>query len=305
MIDNELLLFDRIEKIKQINKEYDLEKNAYISFSGGKDSTVLHYLIDMALPNNNIPRVYLNTGIEYFDIVKFVKQMQAKDGRIVINNSGVNIKKMLEEKGYPFKSKEHAHKMELFQNGSTCEFVKKYLDFESNSRYRCPKILRCQLDKNYPLKISDKCCYELKKKPAHKWAKENHKSIVMVGLRMEEGGQRVNAKNCLVFDKKEKLKEFKPINPITDEWTDWFIESHNIQLCKLYYPPFNFKRTGCKGCPFSLDLQKQLDVMEKLLPAEKNQCEVLWKPVYDEYRRIGYRIRKKGTYYQTSIDDFL
>lgn len=144
MIDNELLLFDRIEKIKQINEEYDLEKNAYISFSGGKDSTVLHYLIDMALPNNNIPRVYLNTGIEYFDIVKFVKQMQAKDGRIVINNSGINIKKMLEEKGYPFKSKQHAHKMELFQNGSTCECVKKYLDFESNSGYRCPKILRCQ-----------------------------------------------------------------------------------------------------------------------------------------------------------------
>ena len=31
----EFLLFDRIEKIKQINQQYDLENNAYISFSGG------------------------------------------------------------------------------------------------------------------------------------------------------------------------------------------------------------------------------------------------------------------------------
>lgn len=39
----EFLLFDRIEKIKQINAEYDLENNAYISFSGG--ATALFYTI--------------------------------------------------------------------------------------------------------------------------------------------------------------------------------------------------------------------------------------------------------------------
>ena len=39
----EFLLFDRIEKIKQINEQYDLENNAYISFSGGKDSCVISH----------------------------------------------------------------------------------------------------------------------------------------------------------------------------------------------------------------------------------------------------------------------
>ena len=68
MTENEFLLQDRIAKIKSINQMYDLENNAYISFSGGKDSTVLHYLLDKALPNNKIPRVYFNTGIEYKDI---------------------------------------------------------------------------------------------------------------------------------------------------------------------------------------------------------------------------------------------
>lgn len=57
MEDYELTLFDRIEVIKSTNKKYDLEHNAYLSFSGGKDSTVLHYLLDIALPNNQIPRV--------------------------------------------------------------------------------------------------------------------------------------------------------------------------------------------------------------------------------------------------------
>ena len=58
-MDNELILFDRLEVIKSTNQKYDLENNAYISFSGGKDSTILHYLIDMALPNNRIPIVFI------------------------------------------------------------------------------------------------------------------------------------------------------------------------------------------------------------------------------------------------------
>ena len=38
---NELILFDRIEKIKQLNEEYDLEHTSYLSHSGGKDSCVM------------------------------------------------------------------------------------------------------------------------------------------------------------------------------------------------------------------------------------------------------------------------
>ena len=74
MTENEFLLADRIQKIKSINELYDLENNAYISYSGGKDSTVLSHLIDEALPNNKIPRLYLNTGIEYQMVVSFVER---------------------------------------------------------------------------------------------------------------------------------------------------------------------------------------------------------------------------------------
>ena len=30
--------------------------------------------------------------------------------------------------------------------------------------------------------------------------------------------------------------------------------------------------------------------LEKYLPNEKKQCEIIWKPIYEEYRRINYRL---------------
>lgn len=97
MTENELILFDRLEVMRKTIGKYG-ESNFYVSFSGGKDSTVLHYLIDEALPNNTIPRVYINTGIEYNDILKFVKEMQKSDERIQIVNSNVHIPSMLKQK---------------------------------------------------------------------------------------------------------------------------------------------------------------------------------------------------------------
>lgn len=73
MTENEFLLQDRLTKIKSTIEKYG-EENFYLSFSGGKDSTVLSALIDMALPENKIPRVYANTGIEYRMILDFVER---------------------------------------------------------------------------------------------------------------------------------------------------------------------------------------------------------------------------------------
>ena len=28
------------------------------------------------------------------------------------------------------------------------------------------------------------------------------------------------------------------------------------------------------------------------MPNERKQCEYIWKPVYEEYRRLGYRLKK-------------
>ena len=95
VIDNELLLFDRMNMIKDANLYYDLEHNAYISFSGGKDSVVLSHLIDLALPGNKIPRVFVNTGIEYNAIVSFVKENCDNDNRFLMIKPSQKIKQML------------------------------------------------------------------------------------------------------------------------------------------------------------------------------------------------------------------
>ena len=299
--DYELMLFDRIEKITQINSEYDLESNAYLSFSGGKDSTILHYLIDLALPNNNIPRVFLNTGIEYQAIIEFVKELAETDKRIIILNSGVNIKQMLEKEGYPFKSKEHSSMVNMYQNGSRAASLMRYIE---GNKFHCPKILQYQFTPNFKIKVSRNCCNRLKKEPIKRWQKANNKPITLTGMRRDEGGQRANI-GCILTDANGNLKMFHPLLVVNDEFEKEFIKRNNIKLCKLYYPPYNFERTGCKGCPFALGLQKQLDVMERVLPSEKKQCEILWKPVYEEYRRIGYRLRPKGVYKQISAFDYL
>lgn len=109
-------LVDRIAKIQAINEQYDLLNNSYISFSGGKDSCIVSELIDIALPNNRIPRLHINTGVEYRYITEYVKERAKEDDRFIIINSSVNIKRMLEADGYPFKSKQHSHNWMIYKN---------------------------------------------------------------------------------------------------------------------------------------------------------------------------------------------
>ena len=290
-MDNELLLFDRLQVIKDTITKYG-EENFYLSFSGGKDSTLLSWLIDEALPGNKIPRVFINTGIEYLMIVDFVKELAAKDDRFVIIQPSKPIKKILEEYGYPFKSKEHSTKLHEWQQGNRdTKSIKKYI---SGAPFQCPDILLYQFSDNFDLKVSQFCCHKLKKEPAKKWAKENKKSITITGMRREEGGQRTTL-GCILTDKNGKVVKFHPLAVVSDEWEDWLIEKEKIALCPLYLHPYNFKRTGCAGCPFNLHLQEQLETMSIFLPAERRRCEIIWKKVYDEYRRIGFRLNNNLT----------
>lgn len=125
----EFTLQDREAKYQAINNQHDLENNGYISFSGGLDSMVNHILCDISIPNNKIPRVYFNTGIEYKKMLDFVKKLAAKDDRFIIINSRVNIKTMLNENGYPFKSKQHSHNWQVYNNCNKDNNIDKYIDF--------------------------------------------------------------------------------------------------------------------------------------------------------------------------------
>lgn len=178
MITNEFILQDRLQKIKQIINRYG-EENFYLSFSGGKDSTVLSALVDMALPNNEIPRVYANTGIELNMIRDFVFNIQNTDKRFVIIKPTIQIKQMLEKEGYPFKSKIHSHCVNLYQTDPSKKMWQGYTGKRPEQWHTrtCPKKLMYQFTEENNLRISDICCIKMKEEPLIKWAKDNKKTL--------------------------------------------------------------------------------------------------------------------------------
>ena len=222
----------------------------------------------------------------------FVKELAKTDDRIIIINNNKPIKDILEKYGYPFKSKEHSMRVYQFNKCLNSNYIKKYINgYDHNgkaSSFVCPKVLLYQFNKVGSYNYSNQCCYKLKKENAHKFEKESNRKLVITGMRAEEGGNRKRL-GCIITSKGKAIK-FHPLIKVNDEWEEWFIKKQNIKLCKLYYEPYNFKRTGCKGCPYSLTLNEDLKTMAEYLPNERKQCEIIWKPVYDEYRRIGYRL---------------
>lgn len=294
MTDNELLLQDLLQKISHVINKYG-EENFALSFSGGKDSTVLSSLLDMACPENKIPRVFSNTGIEYRMILDFVEREREREHlwELVVLKPSVPIKPTLEKFGYPFKSKMHSKWLDTFQRNGHTQSVENYIAGENRDKdlFRtCPKKLLYQFKDDFNIRVSDKCCFYMKEKPLDEWRKQNRKPYSIVGIMKDEGGRRAVTSKCMAFSG-NKFKSFHPLVDITKEWEDWFIKEYNVDICDIYKPPYNFERTGCKGCPFALHLQNELDMLEKYFPSERRQCELIWEPIYNEYRRINYRLK--------------
>ena len=72
----------------------------YISFSGGKDSTVLLHIARSIYPD--IKAVFVDTGLEYPEIRDFVKTFDNVD----IIRPKMNFRQVIDKYGYPFISKE-------------------------------------------------------------------------------------------------------------------------------------------------------------------------------------------------------
>lgn len=83
-------------------KEYWESKgeNVYVSWSGGKDSTVLRHIAKSFYPD--ITCVYVDTGLEYPELKEFVKQ----DKDVVILHPKKPFWQIVRDYGYPVISKE-------------------------------------------------------------------------------------------------------------------------------------------------------------------------------------------------------
>ena len=87
---------------QRIREWYDhFDGNVFVSFSGGKDSTVLAHLVHEWYPD--VPLVFCNTGLEYPEIQDFARRMGAEFIRPKMSFSEV-----ISKYGYPIISKENA-----------------------------------------------------------------------------------------------------------------------------------------------------------------------------------------------------
>jgi 3'-phosphoadenosine 5'-phosphosulfate sulfotransferase (PAPS reductase)/FAD synthetase len=76
--------------------------DVYVSFSGGKDSTVLVDIVEK-MGCKDIPLVFVDTGLEYPEIREFVK---GYGDRVTWLKPKLTFKQVIEKYGYPFISKE-------------------------------------------------------------------------------------------------------------------------------------------------------------------------------------------------------
>ena len=81
-----------------------------VSFSGGKDSTVLQHIVRSLYPD--VRSMFSNTGLEYPEIVSFVKSFENVD--IVRPKKSFN--KVIEEYGWPVISKKVARSLYDLKN---------------------------------------------------------------------------------------------------------------------------------------------------------------------------------------------
>ena len=87
------------DRIIQWVEEYG-EDGVYVSFSGGKDSTVLLHIARSIYPD--MKAVFVDTGLEYPEIRSFVKSFDNVDWL----RPKMNFKQIIDKYGYPFFSKE-------------------------------------------------------------------------------------------------------------------------------------------------------------------------------------------------------
>lgn len=278
----------------RIRREYERTKGQiYLSFSGGKDSTVLAHLIMMADLPTQIPFVFGDTGIELEATMKFIREFDYPN--IITVKPKKPFSQVLKQYGKPTLSKLKSNALKTYQRNiesplSTARARQMILGerekdgkiIGGRNSYRLSNQHLHFIHPDTEIKFSSICCDYLKKYPMRDFEKENQMRGVFTGVRSGEGGVRSLAYQSCVIIKKKYDRDFVTSMPIID-WSDTiideFIERYQIQLSDAY-TVYGCERTGCCGCPFSANLKRDLEILYRYEP-KRYKASMFWlKDVY-------------------------
>ena len=281
MTENELKMLQnyplwmKVEKTKARIREWYENYNGevYVSFSGGKDSTVLLDIVRKMYPD--VEAVFSDTGLEFPEIRTFVKSKE----NVTIIKPDKTFKQVITEKGYPIISKSVANCVRLarknIEDGKETLRVRQIRGLEKGSKFNKGK---WEFLLDAPFKISDECCNELKKKPFKKWEKENKKYPMMATM-ASEGGVRKEGylkTGCNSF----KNGKSQPMGFWTEQDVLEYIVINNLEIASVYgdivkndkglWETTGEKRTGCVFCGFGCHLEKEPNRFQRLKQTHPN-----------------------------------
>lgn len=287
---------DACHRIEELYHETN--GKCYVSFSGGKDSTVLLALIKLCeevytIPPNAIPAVFSNTGIELgitYDFVKRVKEEYYPNVQIIHPIKPFSW--VMEHEGKPIKSKMKSKDLHQFHYGKKSDHLILLMiqgqcgTGKFSAKHKIGDKDLHMMHNDFPIKPSSKCCDWMKKKPFEKYAKENGMLGNMQGVRLAEGGARESAANVrlrtggkLCTWVKGGIIQKAPIIDWTDENVEEFIQRYNVPLSDAYVK-YNFKRTGCMACPYAREVNEDLKYLYFHEPS-RYKASMFWlKDVY-------------------------
>lgn len=276
----ELKVIKSKQRIKEWHEYWDGQ--VYISFSGGKDSTVLLDLARRIYPN--IEAVFVDTGLEYPEIRTFVKTFN----NVTWLKPKMNFRQVIEQYGYPVISKRVSRQIhDVKKHGENCWawgcFNGRRKGFYNMEKWK-PLI-------EAPFKISDQCCNVMKKNPAKEYRKKTGKKAIF-GTRADESQQRVATwlkQGCNAFDNKDPKSN--PISFWTEQDILQYLKQFNIPYASIYgdivenehgkLMTTGASRTGCVFCMFGVHLEKEPNRFQKMKITHPQLYQYCMKPWSD------------------------
>lgn len=279
----------QVTKVRIIEWYIKNDGKIYISFSGGKDSTVLSHIAEQEI--TNIQKVFIDTGLEYPEVREFA----LSQNNVIRLKPEMNFRKVIETYGYPLISKEVSRFIYVARhcpNGKTAErfLPNNSHDLKYGMSYSMVKWSDLK-DSNIP--ISHMCCDVMKKKPAKKFEKETGLKP-MTAMMASESRLRKNSwlKNgCNAFD------SIRPISNPMSFWTEQdvleYLIKFNVPYASVYgeikqdkngkYYTTGCDRTGCVFCGYGCHNEKEPNRFQRL----KETHPKLWEYCMRDWNKGG------------------